>query len=192
MEARIETGIRSKAVGRYKLFSAIFFGQGFLLLFFSSYTGTNIHGDGNGTFPYYVPSIIISITIFIVSGVGVAIYDRGQHECEAELVPQVKPLVRLHFIVSVIVTVACVIGSILTIVFGLCPSNKCSYSINYTFNQGMAAFLLCLQLLSMATTVYSIYMFNHYRKHFVVPRKQERFAMPHGEFQSHTSQQNQG
>jgi hypothetical protein len=57
------SGIRSKAVGRYKLFSAIFFGQGFLLLFFSSYTGTNIHGDGNGNFPYYVPSIIISITV---------------------------------------------------------------------------------------------------------------------------------
>lgn len=91
--------------------------------------------------------------------------------------------VGVHFIVSVIVTVTCVVGSILTITFGLCPSNKCSYSINYKFNQGMAAFLLFLNILSMAISIYSVYLYKHYRTHFVVHRKsQERFATSRTDF----------
>ncbi|XP_045192350.2 uncharacterized protein LOC123548837 [Mercenaria mercenaria] len=180
MEGRIETDIRAKAVEQYKVLSAVHFGMGFLLLFFASYTAMNIHGEGNGTFPYYLASIISSIGIIIVSIIGVAIYDRGQHECGAELVPLVKPLLKVHFVISLLVTVTFVAGCILTIVYGLCPSNTCSYSTNYTFNYGMAAFLLGLQVLSMSTSILSIIMFRHYRKHFVV----------HPKFSSHVEFEN--
>lgn len=161
------------SISHYRFLSAVHFGLGFLLLFFATYTAMKIHGEGTGTFPYYVGSFMTCAGVITVSLVGVAIYDVEQHELGAQQVPRLKPRILAHVFLSSIVTVICVVGFTVTIMYGICPTSQCSYSTNETFNYGMAVFLMFMQLLCFGASVLNIVLFVHFKNYLIIHQKPE-------------------
>lgn len=67
-----------------------------------------------------------------------------------------KLQVMVYLILSPCATGLCTVGVVITGIYGLCQSDKCSYVINTDFNMGMATFFLVLELLCLISTILSV------------------------------------
>ncbi|XP_045194485.2 uncharacterized protein LOC123550114 [Mercenaria mercenaria] len=149
---------RRRACLVHRSLAAFQFSAGFLLVFFAAYIAAVIHGAESGA-PYYAGAFIAGFSVLILSIFGGTIYYRGKHTRLEILIPtRVKPWVMVHLILSPCATVLCVVGVVITGIYGICRSDTCSYTTNTNFNLGMAAFLLVLELLCLISTIISVFI----------------------------------
>ena len=68
-------------------------------------------------------------------------------------------------IVSPCATVLCLVGVIITGIYGTCQSN-CSYSTNAKFNFGMAVSLLVMEIICLISSITSVFISVYYANCF--------------------------
>lgn len=149
---------RRKGVFFYRVLSVIQLLLGIFLLFFAFYTAASIHGKEKD-FPYFAGAFISGIGCVGISSLGCFVYYKGKNtHLEVLISMNVKPLVMAYLATTPCATCVCITGATLTGIYGLCRTDKCSYTENIAFNFGMAAVLFVLELLAVVSTILGLIM----------------------------------